>query len=219
MKVGFVLECHENGAEHQVLKFLLETFRFEIEPVFRFMGNKGTLFREVGEWVEGLFVKSHCVRVFVVWDLVPPEVCDERGKKSCRAEREAVLERLREEDRAPDRTTLLCLSHELEAWLLTDGAAIESFLYEKKASTHRKSVSDGKHTERDPNPKKTLSRIFQAHRGAMFEYSDLDHAIKLVKAAHARDANLSKYRRALSFNRLLTKLDALRPGATPSRRK
>lgn len=205
MKVGFVLESGEDSAEHQVFKFLLAKLRPEVKPVFVFMNNKGALFRECAAKVEGLFDIDRCVRVFIVWDLIPPEVLDSRNKKSCTAEREALLAKLRPQDRPPERTTLLCISQELEAWLLADGTAIEAYLFGKKAKTHGgKPIADDKHPEREPNPKKRLGNIFQENRGKYFEYSDTDHAIELLKRA-----DLSKYDRAPSFARLRAKLAGL----------
>lgn len=203
MKVGFVLECYEDGADHQVLKFLVEQLRPDVKPVFVYMGSKGELFRKCREKVAGLLDIERCKRVFVVWDLIPPEVRTGR-MKPCRAEREAILAKLREEDRDRQRTTLLCISHELEAWLLADETAIQKYLYEKKAKTHEKPVDAIKYPERDPNPKRTLNQIFQEHRGRNFEYSDVDHALELV-----RRARLSKYEDAPSFARLKRKLEAL----------
>lgn len=206
MRVGFVLECGEDGAEHAVFKYLVAKLRPAVTPVFVFMNNKGALFRGCAAKVEGLFDIERCVRVFVVWDLIPPEVLDAAKKKSCKAERAELLAKLRPEDRSPERTTLLCISQELEAWLLADGTAIDDFLFAKKASTHRdkKPIADDKKPEREPNPKKRIGKLFDEARGGSFEYSDIDHAIEIVKRA-----NLSKYERAPSFARFKAKLAEL----------
>lgn len=196
-KIGFVLECGEDGADHQVLRFVLPRLREGVTPVFNCAVNKGVLFRECARRVEGLLTIDRCDHVFVVWDLIPPEVRDASGKRSCVAETDALRARLRPQDRR--RTSLVCISQELEAWLLTDGTAIEEYL---STDNHRApKVSDEKHPERVANPKTTLNKLFQAARGRTFEYSDTDHAIELV-----RRASLKKYDRAQSFARLRAKL-------------
>ncbi len=199
-KVGFVLECGEDGADHQVLRFVLPLLRGNVTPVFNFAVNKGVLFRECAKRVEGLLVNDRCDRVFVVWDLIPPEVRDAQGRKSCVAETEDLRSRLRSQDR--QHTTLLCISQELEAWLLTDGTSIEDYLSRPSHPSPR--IADEKRPERVPNPKKTLNGHFHAARGPTFDYSDTDHAIELVKRA-----SLKKYDRAQSFARLRAKLAGL----------
>jgi len=196
-KIGFVLECGEDGADHQVLRFVLPLLREGVTPVFNCAVNKGALFRECAKRVEGLLTIERCDHVFVVWDLIPPEVRDADGKKSCVAEAEALRARLRPQDRR--RTSLVCISQELEAWLLTDGTAIEEYLSRPGHKAPR--IADEKHPERVANPKTALNKMFQAARGRYFEYSDTDHAIELVKRA-----KLSKYDSAQSFARLRAKL-------------
>lgn len=139
--------------------------------------------------------------MFVVWDLIP---CDppfqSRGKPSRRNERLHLRTSLRPEDCA--RTEMICIRHELESWLLADGAALEKVVWRK---THRKKpIADDKHPEQHPNPKLVLKQHFEEN--GPFEYDDKVHALKIIKAVN----NLSKIERASpSFRHLREKLAAL----------
>lgn len=199
MRVGFVLECCKDGADHKVLEHVVGKLHSDLKLCFRFCKSKRELFDDCGKFVEGLFTVERCDRVFVVWDLMP---CDEAykddGKPSCVKERAFLLKALRREDRA--RTVLLCITHELEAWLLADGKALTSVLDNDNHPI--KPIQDDRTPERHPNPKKVLNKLFKEHRRR--EYDDKVHALKIIK-----QVNLSKLERAPSFARLKDKLARL----------
>jgi hypothetical protein len=200
MKVGFLVECGLKGADEQVLRFLVNTLRKDIEPRFTTCGSKRVILDECGQHVERLFTVERCEKVFVVWDLFPcnPEH-QIKGKPSCINERKHLLDKLRAVDRP--RTIMLCIRHELEAWLLADGNALKAVLMKNHAIGR---IGDDKHPERHPNPKRTLGEIFKEHRGPRYEYEDRLHALQIIRAA-----NLSKLKCAPSFARFKEKLEAL----------
>jgi hypothetical protein len=199
MKVGFVVECHRDGADHKVIEHLARKLLAGIQPHFRFCGNKRKLFEDCGKLVEGLFEVDRCESVFVIWDLIP---CDDEfqsdGSPSCVKEREFLLKTLRPRDAA--RTVPLCITHELEAWLLADGSALKNLL--ERAEHPIKPIGDEKKPEEVSNPKKRLDNLFKqdGRRG----YEDRVWALKI-----AERASLSKLARAPSFARFKSKLDAL----------
>ena len=69
MKVGFLVECGPKGADEQVLRFLVNTLRSDIDPRFATCGSKRVILQECGDYVESLFTVERCEKVFVVWDL------------------------------------------------------------------------------------------------------------------------------------------------------
>lgn len=199
MKVGFVVECFRDGADHKVLQHLVAHLNPRIKTSFACAGSKRVIFEDCGRLVEGLFEAEGCERVFVVWDLVPSDHHDQ-GKPSCVHERAHILAKLREIDRS--RTILLCVTNELEAWLLADGSAIKTVVERPSHPIGR--IADIKKPEQDPNPKKTLNRIFHEHRGQRFDYMDAVHAIKIIEKA-----SLRKLRVAPSFARFEAKITSL----------
>ncbi len=200
MKVGFVLECFRDGADHKVIEHVVRAVRPDVGRVYMCSGSKRVLFESCSKLVEGLFVAERCDRVFVVWDLIP---CDagfqERGKPSCVKERQHLWHSLRPEDRA--KTVMLCIAQELDSWLLADGAALGAVLSRK---THPiKPIGDEKKPEAIRNPKANLKKLFKEHgRG---EYDDVIHAVKILSEVK----DLSKLERAPSFKRFRQKLAKL----------
>lgn len=198
-KVGFVVECHRDGADHKVISHVVEQTRSELRAHFVYTGSKKALFEDCPKIVETLFDVERCDRVFVVWDLMP---CDEdfreADKPSCEKERGHLWARLRPQDRDNKKTVMLCITHELDNWLLADGAALTAVL---SRPTHPiKPISDEKRPEDIPNPKALLKKHFKQHgRG---EYEDVLHAAKII----AQVKNLTKLERAPSFKRLRAKL-------------
>lgn len=199
-KVGFVLECHRDGADHKVIEHVARTFRPDLQRVYMCAGNKGLLFERCSRIVEGLFEAERCDHVFVVWDLIP---CDDEyrhaGKPSCVKERQHLLGTLRTEDQP--KTVLLCITQELDSWLLADGAALAAVM---SRPTHPlKAFADHKRPEDIANPKAILKQLFDEH--TKYDYDDLYHAVKIIAAVQ----NLAKLDRAPSFKRLREKLQSL----------
>lgn len=201
MKVGFVVECGPGGADEKVLRSLIKALRSDIEPRFVTSGSKRVILEDCGKLASALFDNERCDKVFVVWDLMP---CNaehhHKGTPSCVLERAHVLNLLRATDKP--RTILLCIKHELEAWLLADGSALEKVLKPNHQRVER--IPDDKSPEQHPNPKKQLGNLFKKRRG--LEYNDTVHAVKIIEQV----TNFNKLVRAPSFARFKQKLQALR---------
>jgi Domain of unknown function (DUF4276) len=207
MRVGFVVECGPGGADEKVLRYLVGVLRKDIDPRFQTCGPTGKreILDECRKQVSNLFDKDRCDRVFVVWDLMPcdPPFRDENDVPCRRKEREHLLGQLRPEDRA--RTVLLCITHELEAWLLADGSAIKAAL-NHGYDTHKikRPIPDVARPEDLRNPKGALRGIFT--RNQRPGYNDVVHAVKIVEQV----TDLTKLERAApSFRRLREKLEAM----------
>jgi hypothetical protein len=199
-KFGFIFECCADGADHKVFEQLLGKLRPDIEPVYRFARSKRLLFDQCSAQVAGLFEVERCQRVFVVWDLIPcDEVFKHGGKPSCVLERAHLWAELPKQHRDRTKTVMLCITHELEAWLLADGAALTSF---QRPEHPIRPIGDEKKPESIPNPKAFLKQVFK--KNGFGEYDDLVHASKII----ARVGNLQKLDHARSFKRFRERLMA-----------
>lgn len=200
-RVGVIVECGRDGADHKVLANVIPRLRPDVVPVFAFLDSKRNLLSLGPTLAAGLLKEGRCARVLLVWDLVPCDLPDAKGKPCRRNEREAVREALEKEGVDLGRVTLLCITHELEAWLLADGAALTQVL---QRPTHPiKPVQDDRRPEAHPNPKKQVGQLFKKNRG--IDYLDARHAAQVVAAV----VNLHKLDAAPSFRRLRALLDAL----------
>ncbi len=202
-RLGVIVECGRDGADHKVLANVIPRLRPDVALEFAFLGSKRALLTDGPTLAKGLLdpKAGRCERVVIVWDLVPCDLPDAKGKPCRRNEREAVRAALEKEGVALDRVTLLCITHELEAWLLADGAALTGVL---ERPTHPiKRVKDDRALEDHPNPKKLLQKLFKEHRGR--DYLDARHAGEIVSAV----SNLAKLDAAPSFRRLRALLDGL----------
>jgi len=197
-RIGFVVESPLDGADHKILNFVAKVQRPDIEPVFRFNKNKGELFRMCRDQVSGLIQIEKCESVFVVWDLWP---CDEhlqkKGKASCVNEVNYVKDLLDASVRA--KAILLCITYEMDAWLLPDGAAVQKALSTKAHSASR--ISDDKNPEHHVDPKVILDRHFK-NNGKPSGYQQVAWGPKIM--SHANFQKIE--RRCPSFARLLDKL-------------
>lgn len=201
MKVGFVVECGPGGPEEKVFTYLVKLLRADITPRITTCRGKNHIFKDCDAFVGALLAEG-CQRVFVVWDLVP---CDPpfrvNKKPSCEKEREYLWAQIAPERR--DRTTLLCITHELEAWFLADGGAITKVLEKMSEHPVKPAVPSHKSPSTVKDPKNELKRIFTAHRRR--EYDGRFHAEKIIREV----MDLSKLERVQSFKRFKDRLVAL----------
>lgn len=128
MRVGFVLECQGDGADVQICRWIAK----EVCPAlvladgcFSTLSNKRVLMEQCGEEAKKLLAAG-CEHVFVVWDLRPAWPNDAE-ELDCAREVEIVKAQLRAARVPHGRTCLLCITHEIEAWLLADPEAIRAF--------------------------------------------------------------------------------------------
>jgi len=107
-----------------------------------------------------------------------------------------------------DRIVLICVEQMLEAWLLTDGKAVEEHV---RRPTHEPPrFTEVRHPDREPDPK---SRVISYFRQAGRTYNEHVDAAPIIKSA-----SLSKLRKSKSFKRLEDKLSQLAQPVAPRRR-
>jgi len=195
MKIGLIFECGPKGADKKVCEILIKKLNPEIQTKSITLDNKPNLVQKCGASAKQLLDTEKCDRVIIVWDLYPAWRIG--GEKPCRKEDcDAVLRSI--DHAGVDRTKvhLICITEELEAWLLADGRAISTTL---SRPTKKIKISDTKKPEQVKNSKKALSQIYEKNIGR--KYSDLTDAEKIAKNI----PDFTKISRSASFCRFAIK--------------
>jgi hypothetical protein len=208
MRIGFILECTRGGPDQQVYQVLIQRLVADghighVEPEFVCLDNLPILMNQCGASASTL-LQSGCEHVFVCWDLYPGWRTGKERPLRC-DHRERIFATLDACQVDPGRITLLCITQELEAWLLADGAAIASLA--RRPPVPR--IADVRYPETVHGPKDRLENHLRAEL-KIGAYAGHIHAVQIARAIRLR--NLA---RAPSFCRLVTKLRALvGPAAT-----
>ena len=195
MKIGMIFECGPQGADKKVCEYLARQLQPDIEIIGVTLDNKPNLIASCGQAAAQL-LNEGCERVLIIWDLYP--AWREKGQKPCRREdREAIHKSIENAGVPLSSVHLICITEELEAWLIADGRAISAVL---STPAHPISIPDKKRTESIKNPKGDLMKLFKEKSGR--PYSDLQHAEKIAK----KMPDLSKINRCPSFSRFASKV-------------
>jgi hypothetical protein len=196
MRVGLILECGPFGADKQVCEYLIRTHFASVElGRCVTLTQKPNLLSECGAAAANLLDEGHD-RVIVLWDLYPAWRQD--GEKPCLSvDRKMVLASMAAAKVSADKIFLVCISEELEAWLLADGSALTTFLSRTTHPVPR--IQDRKVPDSVQNPKTVLTMLTQKHGRP--KYNDMTHAIQIIKLV-----DLNKLRRSASFQRFEAKV-------------
>ncbi|MEJ7676534.1 MAG: hypothetical protein WKG06_01390 [Segetibacter sp.] len=192
MKTGFIFECGPDGADVKVIRNLAQKILPQIQFEYATMDDKGRLLNECADAAERLFTTDKCERVFIVWDLTPPD------KGACRKkDRDTIIAKLQAKGLPLNRIVLLCIEQELESWLIADGRALSDLL---STAAHPVKIADIKNPDQKRNPKKALGKILKENRG--WYYVDRDFAESIV----TRIPDFSRLRKSETFKRFHYKL-------------
>jgi hypothetical protein len=195
LKIGMIFECGPQGADKKVCEYLARQLQHDIEIISVTLDNKPNLVAICGKAAAQL-LNQGCDRVLIIWDLYP--AWREKRQKPCRQEdRQEIYKSLKNAGVCLSSVHLICITEELEAWLIADGRAISAML---STPEHPVTIKDTKNSERKANPKKYLNQLFKANIGK--PYSDLQHAEKIVK----KMSDLNKINRCPSFSRFASKI-------------
>ncbi len=185
-----VFECGTDGADKAVCIHLATMINPGIRIVPRTLDDKPNLISDAGKTAEELF-ELNCERVLIIWDLRP--AWPNLNSKPCLVkERNAILNTLTAASLSCDAVDLICILHELEAWLLSDERAIRDVLSTK---AHPITIRRRRNVDRLKNPKGILNSLFKRHRGR--RYVDRYHAKEIAMAI----PDLQRLRRIDSFRR------------------
>lgn len=192
MKLGLVLECGPEGADLAVLTCFARRLKSDVTVNAAPMGSKAVLFSAGVEAAEELIQSSACDMAIIAWDLKP--VWEEAPEESCESEVQLLkskLASLNPSVRAKIR--LLCITWELETWLLANPAAIQEHL---STRTRKAKFTCSKPLSKT-DPKAVLIKEFRKVRGPSRQYEDLREAIQIARLIQ----NTSKLRKIDSFAR------------------
>jgi hypothetical protein len=196
MKLGMIFESGAQGADRQVCRHLAEELDASIEVEYVNHMNKPEMISACGKDVRHLMAQG-CEKVLIVWDLYPSPHGSDR--KPCRKEdRDAIVQSLTYAGMEDEPVHLVCITEELEAWILADGRALTAYL--SRPSHPAKKIRSNKKPDQISSPKKRLIKLFRENgRG---KYNSLVDAIRIVK----RLPDLNHLRRSPSFRRFEEKL-------------
>jgi len=187
MKAGMIFECGPEGADKKVCETLAKRHILApgdvVVPITNL--NKPDLIQNCGRQAKMLLQADLCDLVLIVWDLTPPRGACLGG------DRDAVFASLAAAGLPNDAPVYtVCVSAELEAWLLADEKALSAYL---STPAHPVRVPRVRYPDREPNPKKRLSKLF----GSRGPYNDLVHAGPIA----AKVTSLSRLAKVSSFER------------------
>ena len=176
MKLGLVLECDTGGPDELVLMCLARRLEPDcaVQPVA--LGSKAQVFLKGAETARELIETSGCDLVLIAWDLKP--YWDPATGRSCEDETREMLNTLACLSADTKRKVrLLCLTWEIETWLIADARAVNAHLStDAHKSRFRCSNPLGKN-----DAKAFLIREFKKVRGRSERYLDYREAIQIVQ--------------------------------------
>ncbi len=170
MKIGFIVECVDEGPETKVIPTLARLVNPDITCDIEPLGSKPKVLSDCGKSAKALLEKSDCARVVVLWDARPAweegtvtfSIEEEYGKAKASL-KAAGLD-------SDNRVKLICIVEELEAWLLADGRGVTARIkHYLKNHPLKKSVQDFKYVEKITWPKSVMERIFKTNRVTAYE--------------------------------------------------
>jgi hypothetical protein len=191
VKLGLVLECDTGGPDELVLTCLARRLRpkITIQPVA--LGSKEQVFLKGVETAAELINSSGCDLALIVWDLKPYWNSKARN---CEAEAEELRDKLASfPKKISGKIKLLCLTWELETWLIADPRAVNAHL----STDARKSKFKCPSPLSKDDAKAYLNSECKKHRGRTRRYVDVREAIQIARLI----PDTSKIRKIPSFKR------------------
>ncbi len=184
MKIGFIFECGPKGVDVPICKYLVKKLDSEIKFTPITLGdktalgdesNKKKLLQDCGKIAKLLLESDRCEKVIILWDLYPSH----KEEKPCRRQdREDILARLQAEGVDLNRISLICISGEIETWLIADHRAIEDTIAYLKRPHPIEKIVKFRYPDRIKNPKKQLKKIFDKNKLA---YNEYQHPIQIAE--------------------------------------
>jgi len=171
MKLGLILECPNQGTDHQVYNHVITRLCPDISLNITGCVNKKDLINKCGPIAKTLLESDRCDHVAVIWDAMPTW-----GGEPCRKKDIAAIKKSLEEEKTDlSRIKLICMEPELEGWLLVDGRALTIYKRELCRPHPAKSFPSVKLSSNSNQAKKIISR-YLGH-----PYNDIFEAIAIVK--------------------------------------
>ena len=192
MKLGLVLECDTGGPDELVLSCIARRLAPGIEVQAVGLGSKEQVFLKGEETARELVESSRCDLVLIVWDLKP--FWEPAAEKNCKAETREMLNSLANLPAATRRKIrLLCLTWEIETWLIADERAVSEHLSTRAHKVRFRCKNPLSKTD----PKAVLDRECKRYRGNTQRYLAVREAIQIAQCMH----DTHRVRRIPSFTR------------------
>ncbi|MBI4024627.1 MAG: hypothetical protein HY360_06570 [Verrucomicrobia bacterium] len=192
MKLGLVLECDSGGPDELVLTCLARRLASGITVQAVALGSKEQVFLKGPETAAELVESSRCDLVLIVWDLKP--YWQPVTGRSCQAETEELRSKLAVLPNATSaKIRLLCLTWEIETWLIADARAVNAHL---STSAHKAKFKCASPLSMN-DAKAFLDRECKKQRGPARRYVDVREAIQIAQLI----PDTHKARRIPSFKR------------------
>jgi len=177
VKLGLVLECDTGGADELVLTCLARRLKPGTSIQAVALGSKAAVFTKGVEAAVKLVETDKCDLGLIVWDLKP--LWSQVAAKDCEdevAEMRKQLEAVSPATRKKIR--LLCLTYELETWLIAEDRAVSTYLSTPQHKVRFKAPGD---PSSKTDAKAFLNTEITKVRGKRNRYVDYKEAIRLVK--------------------------------------
>ena len=151
---------------------------------------------------------ENCDLVLIVWDLKP--LWEKPSAKKCVDEAALLGQQIAKlPAKTRSRIRLLCLTWELETWLLAEDRAVRDYL---STAAHPCNFKAPGKLDKVTDPKAELNKAFVAHRGKSRRYVDWQEAIQLV----SRWPDAGKVGKVESFHRFSRMLTGAAKAAAPA---
>ena len=200
-RLGLVLECDAGGADELVFRCLTRRLTAEGQEPTVFpvcLGSKKGLMEDAITRAQALVEVDQCGLVLIVWDLKP--LWKEADAKKCVDEADLLRAKLQAlPAKVRPKIKLLCLTWELETWLLAEERAVRAYL---ATPAHACDFTTPNRLAQVSDPKSVLNKAFTAFRGKGRRYEDWMEAIRLVQLW----PDTSRVRKVPSFARFVTLL-------------
>jgi hypothetical protein len=165
----------------------------DTKVVVRSLGNKPAVFERGPDVARELVETDHCDLVLIVWDLKPlwerPGSCVNEAdhfRSAVSGMNQTIIDRIR----------LLCLTYELETWLLADPAALKAHLSTAAHPARLRRIND---PSSHADAKAVIDGECIRHRGRGRRYTDYREAILIAR----RWDSTARLRAVSSFSRFL----------------
>jgi len=176
MKLGLVLECDTGGPDELVLTCLARRLTPGISVQCASLGSKKKVFTDGPEAASRLIESSACDLVLIVWDLKP--YWQGATALNCEAEADELRAKLKGmKKNTADKVKLLCLTWELETWLIADARAVNAHL---STPAHKAKFKCSSPLSKN-DAKAFLDRECKKHRGKTRRYVDVREAIQIAQ--------------------------------------
>jgi hypothetical protein len=187
MKIGFVLECSQDGPDAKIYPDILKSL-CQLASVSkpRTLGKKNTLLIKGHINAKDLLADG-CDYVFIIWDRKPGW----GGNTNCEEDKQSILANLKLINADTTKVRLCCIDEMLESWLIADSRGFNAWT--KTITTRQlKKLPDLKSKAEQSNAENRI-RVFFRENYSAWNFNKFTDSIKIYR-------NLPELSRARKWN-------------------